>query len=226
MTRAGHFVVSDSEGVRGTFRSLPSHDESAAGAVVTIHIGRGRQGLQVPSRALVEREDGTFFFPGKFAELAGAEPGRVANADAGSRPSSLVVPVVEEELQVGRRRIEAGGVRLTKKVHEREEVVDEPLLREEVEVERVPVNRVVDGPVEVRHEGDVMIVPVLEEVLVTEKRLVLKEELRITRRRVEARDPQRVTLRSEEVSVEHFGGQGQDEGDDNEGRSKSAASPE
>ncbi len=47
---------------------------------------------------------------------------------------------------------------------------------------------------------------VLEEVLVVEKRLVLKEELRITRRRVEERNPQRVTLRSEEVSVGRFGG--------------------
>ena len=216
MRRAGHFLVSDSEGVRGTFQELPSRDESAAGAVVTVEVETG-QGLKVPARALVEREDGTFLFSGRFAELAGAHPSPKAKADADSRPTSLVVPVVEEELQVGRRRVEAGRVRVTKKVHEREEVVDEPLLREEVEVERVPINRFVDGPVEVRHEGDVMIVPVLEEVLVTEKRLVLKEELHITKRRVEARDPQRVTLRSEEVSVDRLDGQGRRE-EDGEGR--------
>lgn len=35
---------------------------------------------------------------------------------------------------------------------------------------------------EIRTEGDVTIVPVLEEVLVVEKRLVLKEELHIRRR--------------------------------------------
>jgi len=66
------------------------------------------------------------------------------------------------------------------------------------------VDRVVAGPVPVRHEGDTMIVPVLEEVLVVEKRLVLKEELRVTRRRVETREPQTVTLRREDVVVERF----------------------
>jgi len=89
-------------------------------------------------------------------------------------------------------------------VREGEEIVDEPLLREEVSVERVPVNRVVDRPVPVRHEGDVMIVPVLEEVLYVEKRLLLKEELRISKRRVEEHAPQRVVLRKEEVIVERI----------------------
>jgi stress response protein YsnF len=48
-------------------------------------------------------------------------------------------------------------------------------------------------------------VPVLEEVLVVEKRLVVREELRITRRRTEERKPHRVKLLSEEVSVERAG---------------------
>jgi len=87
-------------------------------------------------------------------------------------------------------------------VHQHEEVVDEPLLREEVEVERVAINRAVDGPVAVRHEGDVMIVPILEEVLVLEKRLMLKEELHIRRRQVKESQPQRIVLRTEEATVE------------------------
>ncbi len=58
--------------------------------------------------------------------------------------------------------------------------------------------------------------PVLEEVLVVEKRLVLKEEWHITRRRVEARSPPRVILRCEEVSVDRFGGHEQREIDGKE----------
>ena len=85
---------------------------------------------------------------------------------------------------------------------ERTEVVDLPLTREEVSVERVAVNRVVDGPVETRREGDTWIVPVLEEVLVVEKRLMLREEVRITTRRTEVAEPQTVTLRREEAVVE------------------------
>jgi hypothetical protein len=51
-----------------------------------------------------------------------------------------------------------------------------------------------------------MIVPVLEEVLIVEKRLMLKEELRITKRQSETHQSQRVILRREEAVVEHLGG--------------------
>ena len=47
-----------------------------------------------------------------------------------------------------------------------------------------------------------MIVPILEEVLVVEKRLMLKEELHIRRRQVEESQPQRIVLRTEEATVE------------------------
>ena len=114
----------------------------------------------------------------------------------------MVVPVVAEQLEVEKRKVEAGGVRIRKTVSEREEVVDEPLMREEVQVRRVPVNKVVDGPVPVRHVGDTMIVSLLEEVLVVEKRLMVKEELHITKEQVESYRPQRVRLRTEEAVVE------------------------
>lgn len=113
-----------------------------------------------------------------------------------------VVPVIAEELQVGRRSVETGTVRVTKVVRERQEVVDEPTVTEQVTVERVSINRVVDGPVQPRQEGDTLVLPVVEEVVVVERRLVLKEEVRITRRATKSRNPQEVTLRSEDVTVE------------------------
>jgi uncharacterized protein (TIGR02271 family) len=115
---------------------------------------------------------------------------------------ALVVPVIEEELNLERQKRETGRVRINKVVHERTELIDEPLITEDVQVRRVPVNRVVDGPVPVRYEGDVMIIPLLEEVIVTEKRLILKEELHVTKQRTEMRNPQEVTLRTEEAIVE------------------------
>lgn len=120
---------------------------------------------------------------------------------------TTTVPVVQEELHVGRRRVETGkGVRVTKTVDEQDAVVDEPLVREEVHVERVAVNRPVDGPQEAYYDGDTLVVPVVEEVLVTEKRLVLKEEIRITRSASEYRDPQHVTLKREHAQVERLEG--------------------
>jgi stress response protein YsnF len=76
-------------------------------------------------------------------------------------------------------------------------------MKERVNVDRIEINRFVDGPVPVRYEGDVMIVPVLEEVLVIEKRLMLKEELRVSKYAHEVHEPQEVTVRVEEARVEH-----------------------
>jgi len=115
-----------------------------------------------------------------------------------------VIPVIEETLDVQKRQVETGGVRITKVVHEREEVVNVPRVREEVTVERVTLNRIVDTPVSMRQEGDTLIIPLLEEVIVMEKRLMVKEELRITKRRIEEQASQQVTLRREEVVVERL----------------------
>ena len=71
-------------------------------------------------------------------------------------------------------------MRLHKQVHEEQEVLDIPVQTESLEVERVPVGRWIDAPVAIRQEGDTTIYPVVEEVVVVEKRLRLVEEVRVT----------------------------------------------
>ena len=66
------------------------------------------------------------------------------------------------------------------------------LFSEEADVRRVPVNRVITEIPQTRQEGDVTIVPVVEEVLVVEKRLLLKEEIHIERKRAPVREPRRI----------------------------------
>jgi uncharacterized protein (TIGR02271 family) len=112
-----------------------------------------------------------------------------------------VVPVVEEELKIGKRTVESGRVRIIKHVEQREQLIDQPLLREEVIVKRVPVNRPVKTVVPVRKIGDMLIIPVMEEVLVVEKRLILKEELHVRRMQSQVRQPQRITLRAERAEI-------------------------
>jgi stress response protein YsnF len=114
-----------------------------------------------------------------------------------------VIPVVAEFLQVERKQRES-VLRIRKVVHEREAVVDDELKDQKVSIERVAVGRTLDAPVAVRHEGDLMIVPIMEERLVVEKRLVLVEELHIRREFHVHREPQHVTLRREVVIVERF----------------------
>jgi len=117
-----------------------------------------------------------------------------------------VIPIVAEELEIGKRVVATGsGVRVHKTVTEREQIVDEPLLMENADVTRVSVNRVVDAIPAVRHVGDTMIIPIVEEQLLLEKRLVLKEEIHVRKSTETVRQPQTVTLREEHAHVERFG---------------------
>ena len=113
-----------------------------------------------------------------------------------------VVPLAREELEVQKRTVERGRLRVRKTVHSHEELVEQPLQHDDVTVERVAVNREIDAPVQPRYERDALVIPVIEEVLVTRKQLVLKEEIYIRRRSVESMHQERVTLRSEEVEIE------------------------
>ena len=115
---------------------------------------------------------------------------------------SFVVPVMSEELSVEKRMVPTGIVRIHKVVHQKEHLVEGPLKTTQVEVERIAVNRIVDGPIPVRYEGETAIYSVIEEVLVITKQFVLKEELRVTNRISESHDRQLVTLRTEELVVE------------------------
>ncbi len=119
-----------------------------------------------------------------------------------------VIPLVEEELHVGKREVSRGTVRVRTVVDTVEELARATLEGETVEVTRVPVDKIVETAPSVRTENDVTIVPILEEVMVVEKRLVLKEELHI-RRRTETENVEfPVTLRKQRAIVERVGAEG------------------
>jgi uncharacterized protein (TIGR02271 family) len=122
-----------------------------------------------------------------------------------SSPQALseeVIPLVDETAAVGKQQVVTGRVRVRTFADTIEEIAHADLLREDVEVTRVPIDRVVDAPPQIRTDGDVTIVPVLEEVLVVEKRLVLKEELHIRRRIATETVEVPVTLRKQRAIVE------------------------
>ena len=116
--------------------------------------------------------------------------------------SEMILPLIAEELEISKRLKEAGRLRVTKRVSSTASIVDEQLRNEHYEVKRVPVNKTIDKPVEPRQEGDTLIFPILEEVLVVEKRLVLVEEVHITRRVEDRRERHEIELRKEEIDVE------------------------
>ena len=128
-------------------------------------------------------------------------------AAASAQESVLVVPVAQEELRVGVRQVDTGrGVRIHKTVSEQTHPIEQALLRTTVDVKRIPVDRIVplsEAPA-TRQEGDTLIVPVCEEVLVVEKRLRIKEEIHILRRTQQQTHTGSAVLRTEQVAVERF----------------------
>lgn len=113
-----------------------------------------------------------------------------------------VVPVAREELSVGKRTVEAGRVVVRKTVTEEQQKVEVPLVHDEIDIERIAIDRVVDEVPPHRYEGDVLVIPVLEEVVVVKKQWVLKEELRVRKRAVTAVHEETVDVRAEHVDVE------------------------
>ena len=118
------------------------------------------------------------------------------------RDAVETVPVLAETARVDKRVVETGRAVIHKSVSERDEVINALLARNDVSVERVPVDQVVTEVPVARQDGDAWVIPVMEERLVIEKQLVLKEELRIrTTTRHEAVQ-QTVRLREEHVDIE------------------------
>ena len=112
------------------------------------------------------------------------------------------IPLVEERLEVGKRSVESGRVKVRIAVDAREETVPAELRRDEVEIRRVSRNVAVTELPAVRLEGDTTIIPVVEEQLVVEKRLVLIEEIHVQRRSKTVVEGIPVTLRSERAEIE------------------------
>jgi uncharacterized protein (TIGR02271 family) len=123
-------------------------------------------------------------------------------SDQDANVERLTVPLHEEVLEPQVRPVETGRVRIHKRVETRPVELTVEAARDEVTIERVPVDRPVDAMPEPRQEGDTLVIPVVEEVVVTETRLVVREEVRITRRRVTDQIPIQTTVRREVLDID------------------------
>ena len=111
------------------------------------------------------------------------------------------IPLLAEHISVERKRIGTSRVVATVTTDSHEQIIEEDLVHERVDVERVPIGRPVEAMPAVREEGDTTIIPVVEEVLVIERRLILKEEVRLRRVRVVQTHAATVVTRTQDVVV-------------------------
>jgi len=126
------------------------------------------------------------------------------------------IPVVEEVASLSKRTVVTGTTTVDKQVHVHEQVISDTLRKEGASVERVAKGTLVDRdhPPQTRIEDGVTIIPVFEEVLVVEKRLVLKEELHIRPFAEDVPFQQTVSLRREDIVLTHRDAATDDPSDD------------
>ena len=115
------------------------------------------------------------------------------------------IPLVEERVKVAKREVETGRLRIQVSVEERQDDVEIDLASQDVEIERVAVNKAVTSVPSVRLEGNTTIIPVVEEIVVVEKRLVVVEEIHVRRKSTTESRRIPVTLKSEQVKIDRSG---------------------
>ena len=139
--------------------------------------------------------------------MGGDDPRPLPALSVSGRDASEVttIPVLAERLLVSKRLVERGRIRVATTTRERVVAVDEALTHERIEIEHVPIGRMVDAVPPVREEGDTTILSVVEEVVVVERRLMLKEEVHIRRVRVTEQYCDTVVLREQDVVITRTG---------------------
>jgi uncharacterized protein (TIGR02271 family) len=214
------------DGRLGSYESV-EHDINGDPASIRVRRGWTNQEIRVPIDLVRGvRPDGTIQLDCAKTELESLsrttaparaaahhdEPVARARQDEWDRTESLqaptpteweeTIPLMEEELVAHKELREVGAAEIRKQIEEVPGRLEVEAFREEVEVEHVPVGRVVTERAEPYEEDGVLVVPVYEEQLVVTKRLVLREQLRI--RRVGTTETQLFedTLRRERVTVE------------------------
>lgn len=122
----------------------------------------------------------------------------------GADQQEQVVTLAEETATISRRVVETGTVRVRTETEVIDHVERATLGIENIEVEHCPVNAWVDAMPAVREEGDVTIIPVVEERLVVEKRLFVTEEIHVRRVRSTEQVELPVTLKRQRAVVERL----------------------
>lgn len=137
----------------------------------------------------------------KQGQISDKGPEQSRDAEQGKDKDQMLVPLHGEEVSVSKRRVVTGRVKVATVTREHEQLLEEMLERDHIEIERTPIGRDVDKAPPVREEGDTLIVPIVEEVVVVERRLRLKEEVRIRRTRETQPYKERVVVRRQEAVI-------------------------
>lgn len=123
-----------------------------------------------------------------------------------------ILRLAEEQLKVDKRVVETGRVRVKRTTTKRVQKVQVPLTSQTAEVRHVPINKPIKKLPQVRETRTEIIIPIVEEVLVVERRLVLREEVHIRKVNSVKKHTEEVTLRVQKATVERVAPKNSDAG--------------
>ncbi|MEJ7559544.1 MAG: YsnF/AvaK domain-containing protein [Pedobacter sp.] len=119
--------------------------------------------------------------------------------------AATVIPVIEEELHVGKKEVETGGVRLRSRIVERPVEESIRLREEHVNIERTPVDRLATSADFDGLEGTVELTETAERAVVAKEARVV-EEVSLDKEVTEREETISDTVRHTEVDTEEIPG--------------------
>lgn len=202
--------VHATDGIIGSIASVPRVDfdgpTSQSDVIVLANSENAGPGVEefmrVPRDTIERVEGGALYLNVSRNAVPRASAAVTATQRLRSPGEKLTIQVSEEQVQINTRVVERGFLRVQKKI---DEYLDEQVVRlqhHEVQIEHVPRDEVIDAPIEPYMDGDVYVVPVIEEEVIISTRLRLKEELRVHRIVAERNETIETPFRRERVVVE------------------------
>jgi uncharacterized protein (TIGR02271 family) len=137
-------------------------------------------------------------------DAGGMEAVGAADTPGPDRQGEYILPLHEEVVECHKQVVRTGAVRVSRRTRQESTTVEAQLALHGVVIDRKEVGKPVDRIPAVRAEGDTIVIPVVEEVLITQRQLVLKEEVRIRPTRTSRRHVETVVLRKNYAVVERI----------------------
>jgi uncharacterized protein (TIGR02271 family) len=185
--RGGVLVTARADGRYDEARAIMlQHGAREAGAEGTMSSGEARGAAGTMERGLTRERPGTM----------DRETDR-----------TRTVPLREERLEARKQSVQTGEVELRKDVVSEQQTIDVPVTREEVVIERHPVDRRESDRFDTGDlgKGETIRVPVREELVTVEKKPVVTEEVSIGKRTVQDTRHVSDTVRREEAVIDREG---------------------
>ncbi|QMU31587.1 YsnF/AvaK domain-containing protein [Adhaeribacter radiodurans] len=183
-------------------RSLPRYDKSLLNRDYENTVRNAFAGLG--TGAAVAGSYGDDYYNHDFYNEDNLYRNRQATPPTTAPEGTTAIPIIEEELQVGKQVVETGGARLRSRIIEKPVEENIHLREEHVHIERTPVNRpATEADLTNFQEGEIEITEHAEVPIITKEARVV-EEISLEKEVEEREETIRDTIRRTDVEIENL----------------------